>query len=96
MDRNEQARIVAAETVSVLSAVGETRTFAYEYDFGDRWEHRVVVEETRRMPIGFPSHKRRWRWISHGHTDTKSPALTSISPSRSSETASRSNRGADG
>jgi hypothetical protein len=38
--------------VSVLQAIGEHRRFSYEYDFGDSWEHEVVVEEQVRLPHG--------------------------------------------
>jgi hypothetical protein len=39
-------------SVTVASAVGEQRRFAYEYDFGDSWRHEVVVEEVWRLPVG--------------------------------------------
>jgi hypothetical protein len=38
--------------VSVLQAIGEHRHFSYEYDFGDSWEHSIVVEEHARLPRG--------------------------------------------
>ena len=38
--------------VTVLRAVGEHRRFSYEYDFGDSWEHEVIVEEFVRTPLG--------------------------------------------
>jgi hypothetical protein len=38
--------------VSVLKAVGERRRFSYEYDFGDSWEHTVVIEEVTRTTRG--------------------------------------------
>lgn len=38
--------------VTVLQAVGEHRRFSYEYDFGDSWEHTVVVEEVTRTSRG--------------------------------------------
>ncbi len=33
------------KTVTVLQALREERRFAYEYDFGDSWEHDVVIED---------------------------------------------------
>ena len=38
--------------VTVLAAVGGQRRFVYEYDFGDSWEHEVVVEEVSRASQG--------------------------------------------
>lgn len=38
--------------VTVLRAIGEHRRFSYEYDFGDSWEHEVVVEDSMRLPHG--------------------------------------------
>ena len=37
---------------TVLRAIGEHRRFSYEYDFGDSWEHEVIVEEFVRTPLG--------------------------------------------
>jgi hypothetical protein len=37
---------------TVVTAVGESTRFSYEYDFGDSWDHEVVVERVWRMPIG--------------------------------------------
>lgn len=31
--------------ITVWTAVSEHRRFSYEYDFGDSWEHTIVVEE---------------------------------------------------
>ena len=45
---NEKGRflnLVLAETV---------REFTYEYDFGDQWDHRVVVESTPKAKPEFP------------------------------------------
>ena len=38
--------------VTVLRAIGEHRRFLYEYDFGDSWDHEVVVEDAVRLPWG--------------------------------------------
>lgn len=38
--------------VTVLQAVGEDDHFVYEYDFGDGWEHEVVVESISTAPPG--------------------------------------------
>ena len=32
--------------MKVGSAIGACRSFQYEYDFGDSWDHEVVVEES--------------------------------------------------
>ncbi len=37
---------------TVLGAIGDERRFSYEYDFGDGWEHEVVVEAVTRAPRG--------------------------------------------
>ena len=36
-------------------AIGKERQFRYEYDFGDGWQHQVVVEDTSTIPIGLTS-----------------------------------------
>lgn len=38
--------------VTAAAAVAETPRFIYEYDFGDRWDHEVVVESNCRLPVG--------------------------------------------
>jgi hypothetical protein len=38
--------------VTVLSAIGRHRRFSYEYDFGDSWDHEIVVEDLMRLPRG--------------------------------------------
>jgi hypothetical protein len=37
---------------TVIGAVGEVRRFFYDYDFGDDWNHEVVVEEVTSWPWG--------------------------------------------
>jgi hypothetical protein len=37
--------------VTALRAIGEHRSFSYEYDFGDSWDHEVIVEEFVRTPL---------------------------------------------
>ncbi len=39
---------------TVLKAVGSERRFRYEYDFGDDWQHQVVVEEVIKVPAELP------------------------------------------
>ena len=38
--------------VTVLDAIGAHETFVYEYDFGDSWDHLVVVERVSRSSQG--------------------------------------------
>lgn len=38
--------------VTVVRAIGDHDRFTYAYDFGDRWEHTVVVESSAQMPRG--------------------------------------------
>jgi Plasmid pRiA4b ORF-3-like protein len=33
------------QSVTVLQALRELQTFTFDYDFGDGWEHEVVIEE---------------------------------------------------
>lgn len=39
---------------TVLKAVGNERRFRYEYDFGDDWQHQVVVEDVIKVPAELP------------------------------------------
>jgi hypothetical protein len=38
--------------VTVLQALEGQRRFIYEYDFGDSWQHEVVVEDLKRFATG--------------------------------------------
>ena len=38
--------------VTILAALGTHKRFWYEYDFGDGWEHEVVVETSTTTPRG--------------------------------------------
>ena len=39
-------------TITVGRAVGTGRRFFYDYDFGDDWNHEVVVEDRFSGPVG--------------------------------------------
>ena len=38
--------------LTVPKAIGKERRFRYEYDFGDGWQHHVLVEDSLTIPIG--------------------------------------------
>jgi hypothetical protein len=40
------------KTVTVLRALADVKEFTYEYDFGDSWDHTVVVEAMTTAPMG--------------------------------------------
>ena len=40
------------KTVTVLQALRSVHRFTFEYDFGDSWEHEIVIEELTKSPIG--------------------------------------------
>jgi hypothetical protein len=40
------------KSVTVLQSLGDEHRFFYDYDFGDSWEHEVVVEELTWTDIG--------------------------------------------
>lgn len=37
---------------TLVKAIERNRQFRYEYDFGDDWQHQVVLEDTFTVPIG--------------------------------------------
>jgi hypothetical protein len=39
---------------TVLKALGDERRFRYEYDFGDDWQHHVLVEDIIKVPAELP------------------------------------------
>ena len=39
-------------SATVVGAVGKHDQFSYEYDFGDSWEHQIMVMSISRMPMG--------------------------------------------
>src|SRR5258708_13960973 len=41
------------KAATVIGAVGKVRRFFYDYDFGDDWNHEVVVEEISSGPSVF-------------------------------------------
>ena len=40
------------KSVTVLQALRDVRRFKFEYDFGDSWDHEIVIEELTKSPIG--------------------------------------------
>jgi hypothetical protein len=40
------------KTVTVLQSLREERRFVFDYDFGDSWEHEVVIEELEWTHLG--------------------------------------------
>jgi Plasmid pRiA4b ORF-3-like protein len=43
------------KSITVVGALGDQRRFRYEYDFGDSWEHEVVVEAITKATRGLKS-----------------------------------------
>jgi hypothetical protein len=52
LDEDDEELYDDESEVTVLRAIGDQQRFIYEYDFGDGWEHDVVVEDVRRVPTG--------------------------------------------
>jgi hypothetical protein len=60
-------------TVSVVQALEGVRRFSYEYDFGDSWEHEIIIEDFWTLNWGSssggasmartPAHRRTWAGI---------------------------------
>lgn len=42
-------------SATVVKAIGDHDRFTYEYDFGDSWEHEIVVERVDRVHHGLRS-----------------------------------------
>ena len=40
------------KSVTVLQALRDVHRFTFEYDFGDSWDHEIVIEELTRSPVG--------------------------------------------
>jgi hypothetical protein len=45
-DPDEYDDTAKSPYASIAAAVGEQKSFQYTYDFGDDWQHEVIVEET--------------------------------------------------
>ena len=40
------------KSVTVLQALRDVHRFTFEYDFGDSWDHEIVIEELTKSPVG--------------------------------------------
>ena len=62
------------KSVTVLQALRDVHRFTFEYDFGDSWEHEIVIEELTKSPIGLkyavclekPMRVRLMTWAARG------------------------------
>ena len=41
--------------VTLLDVVDGVERFTYEYDYGDSWDHEIIVEDLWRVPLGLKS-----------------------------------------
>jgi hypothetical protein len=39
------------KSVTVLHALRDVHRFTFEYDFGDSWDHEILIEELTRSPV---------------------------------------------
>jgi hypothetical protein len=51
-DDDDPEEEIDEKGITVLRALGDERRFAYDYDFGDGWEHDVVIEELTWSDLG--------------------------------------------
>lgn len=51
-DFDDELEALDEASVTVLEALGRHRRFFYEYDFGDSWEHDIVVEARSELAVG--------------------------------------------
>ncbi len=49
---DEDVDLLHEKTITVIRALGERSRIAYEYDFGDGWDHTILVEDRHTLPYG--------------------------------------------
>lgn len=49
---DEDLDLLDEKTITVIRALGERSRIAYEYDFGDGWDHTILVEDRHTLPYG--------------------------------------------